>query len=142
MSQVSQGNVAAFLEMIGRLRDKSVALSPLEVSVIIGVNQVEFESEAGEWHLANSTFQSVVYELWLHQRRGKRTAELWISDVRFNFNECRSVLNGVLGPFASLKSRAGPGISAVYNSTDTQRQAVFIFDGSENDLFLSMIVVS
>ncbi len=64
-----------------------------------------------------------------------------MSDVRLTLDCCSHVLTDVLGPVEYVRSEKGPGGWVTYHETEIFRQATFVFDGADGELYLEMIVI-
>jgi hypothetical protein len=133
-------DVRAFFELIRAVGEKAVVLSPQELSRLLGVSVDQFEL-VGDWLLRNARAGSVSFELWLPQRNGKSTANILLSDARFDLNSCEQALREVFGPVNYTNSKSGRSGWATYRENETRRQITFIFDGVEDALYLEMIVI-
>ena len=133
-------DLTGFFQLIGAIRKKSIELSPVGLSPLLGVTSNKFVLE-GEWQLRDTFVEGVSFDLWIHSSNGQLTANFWLSDFRLGFEECARILSEVFGPVDYVKSSKRPSGWIVYDETDLLRQASFIFGGNEEKLYLEMIVL-
>lgn len=129
-----------FFELVGAIRSKAIVLSPEGLSQLLGVPANQFEY-VGEWLLKDAQTGSVSFGLWLRPQKNGAAAHIMLSDVRFELEDCRRVLNASFGPTEYLHSRNGSAGWMTFNETDVQRQSTFIFDGVDGHIYLEMVVV-
>jgi len=131
-------DITRFLRFVDSIRAKSIDLTPLELSPALGGGEFEY---IGERISRNAHINSVLFDMILQQGVADVSVHIFLSDTRFDFFICRVILSGICGKEVQAHSGNGSAQWITLEETSINRQAVFIFDGSEVNPYLEMIVV-